>query len=316
MSAERIYPCVRKRITNPRANPNMRVAVLSRGPELYSTRRLMESGRKAGLDMLILDPLKCSLIVEGDNPLVIYKKERMDDIDAIIPRIGASVTFYGAAVITQFSMLDVYTPVTSDGLLRSRNKLRSVQLLSRNGIGLPNTVFTDYDIDQEQLQESLGEPPYIIKLLEGTQGLGVVLAENEQAAHSVIQAFNKLKARVIVQEFVSECYGRDLRVFVVGGKVVGAMTRQASSGFRSNLHRGGTANLVELTKEEEETALKATAVMGLDVAGVDILQSDRGPLVMEVNASPGLEGIEKSTGLDIAGHIIGLIKEKALAHVG
>lgn len=294
----------------------MRLAILSRGPELYSTRRLMEAGRKAGIEMQILDPLKCSLIVEQDHPLVYYKRQSVEGLDGIIPRIGASVTFYGAAVITQFTMMGVYTPVTGESLFRSRNKLRSVQMLSRNGIGLPNTVFTDYDLDNAQLVDSLGEPPYIIKVLEGTQGLGVVLVENEQAAHSVIQAFNKLKARIIVQEFISECYGRDLRVFVVGGKVVGAMTRQASSGFRSNLHRGGIAKLVELTPAEEETALKAAKVMGLEVAGVDILQSDRGPLVMEVNASPGLEGIEKSTGVDIAGHIIDHICAKIHAHVG
>jgi len=294
----------------------MRLAILSRGPELYSTRRLMEAGRKAGIEMQILDPLKCSLIVEQDHPLVYYKRQPVEGLDGIIPRIGASVTFYGAAVITQFTMMGVYTPVTGEALFRSRNKLRSVQMLSKKGVGLPNTVFTDYDLDNAQLVASLGEPPYIIKVLEGTQGLGVVLVENEQAAHSVIQAFNKLKARIIVQEFISECYGRDLRVFVVGGKVVGAMTRQASSGFRSNLHRGGIAKLVELTPAEEETALKAAKVMGLEVAGVDILQSDRGPLVMEVNASPGLEGIEKSTGVDIAGHIIDHICAKIHAHVG
>lgn len=294
----------------------MRLAILSRGPELYSTRRLMEAGRKAGIEMQILDPLKCSLIVEQDHPLVYYKRQSVEGLDGIIPRIGASVTFYGAAVITQFTMMGVYTPVTGEALFRSRNKLRSVQMLSKKGVGLPNTVFTDYDLDNTQLVASLGEPPYIIKVLEGTQGLGVVLVENEQAAHSVIQAFNKLKARIIVQEFISECYGRDLRVFVVGGKVVGAMTRQASSGFRSNLHRGGIAKLVELTPAEEETALKAAKVMGLEVAGVDILQSDRGPLVMEVNASPGLEGIEKSTGVDIAGHIIDHIRAKIHAHVG
>jgi ribosomal protein S6--L-glutamate ligase len=276
----------------------------------------MEAGRKAGIEMQILDPLKCSLIVEQDHPLVYYKRQSVEGLDGIIPRIGASVTFYGAAVITQFTMMGVYTPVTGEALFRSRNKLRSVQMLSKKGVGLPNTVFTDYDLDNTQLVASLGEPPYIIKVLEGTQGLGVVLVENEQAAHSVIQAFNKLKARIIVQEFISECYGRDLRVFVVGGKVVGAMTRQASSGFRSNLHRGGIAKLVELTPAEEETALKAAKVMGLEVAGVDILQSDRGPLVMEVNASPGLEGIEKSTGVDIAGHIIDHICAKIHAHVG
>ena len=191
-----------------------------------------------------------------------------------------------------------------------------MQILSRNGIGLPNTVFTDYMQDTDQLIQVLGQPPWIIKLLEGTQGLGVVLAENQSAAQSVIEAFNKLKARIIVKEFISESAGKDLRVFIVGGKVVGAMKRQAASGFRSNLHRGGSATLVNLSEAEERTALKAAKVMGLDIAGVDILQSDRGPLVMEVNASPGLEGIEKATGVDIAGKIIEYIMEKMKEHVG
>jgi len=294
----------------------MRIAVLSRGPGLYSTKRLLEAGKDRGLDMVLMDHLRCNIIIEEDHPQIYFNRKRVEDIDAIIPRIGSSVTFYGAAVITQFQMMGAHTPVSSQALLRSRNKLRSLQILSKNGIGLPNTVFTDYLQDTEQLVQVLGEPPWIIKLLEGTQGLGVVLAENRSAAQSVIEAFNKLKARIIVQEFIAESSGKDLRVFVVGGKVVGAMKRQAASGFRSNLHRGGTATLVELSDEEERTALKATKVMGLDLAGVDILQSNRGPLVMEVNASPGLEGIEKATGVDIAGEIIEYMQAKVTANVG
>lgn len=294
----------------------MKIAVLSRGPELYSTKRLIEAGLERGADMRLMDHLRCNIIIEQDHPQIYYHKKRVEDLDAIIPRIGASVTFYGASVITQFQMMGLYSPVSSQALLRSRNKLRSMQILSRNGIGLPNTVFTDYMQDTDQLIQVLGPPPWIIKLLEGTQGLGVVLAENQNAAQSVIEAFNKLKARIIVQEFIGESAGSDLRVFIVGGKVVGAMKRKAASGFRSNLHRGGSANLVSLSKEEERTALKAAKVMGLDIAGVDILQSNRGPLVMEVNASPGLEGIEKATGVDIAGKIIEFVMEKMKEHVG
>lgn len=294
----------------------MKIAVLSRGPGLYSTRRLIEAGVERGVEMSLMDHLRCNIIIEQDHPQIYYHKKRVEDLDAIIPRIGASVTFYGASVITQFQMMGLYSPVSSQALLRSRNKLRSMQILSRNGIGLPNTVFTDYMQDTDQLIQVLGHPPWIIKLLEGTQGLGVVLAENQSAAQSVIEAFNKLKARIIVQEFISESAGKDLRVFIVGGKVVGAMKRQAASGFRSNLHRGGSATLVNLSEAEERTALKAAKVMGLDIAGVDILQSDRGPLVMEVNASPGLEGIEKATGVDIAGKIIEYIMEKMKEHVG
>jgi ribosomal protein S6--L-glutamate ligase len=294
----------------------MKIAVLSRGPNLYSTKRLLEAGRDRDLEMTLLDHLRCNIVIEQDHPQIYFQRQKVEGLDAIIPRIGASVTFYGAAVITQFQMMGVMSPVTSQALLRSRNKLRSLQILSKNGIGLPNTVFTDYLQDTQLLTQVLGEPPWIIKLLEGTQGLGVVLAENQSAAQSVIEAFNKLKARIIVQEFIAESSGKDLRVFVVGGKVVGAMKRQAASGFRSNLHRGGTATLVELSDEEERTALHATKVMGLDVAGVDLLQSDRGPLVMEVNASPGLEGIEKATGVDIAGEIIEFIMKKVTANVG
>jgi len=211
----------------------MRIAVLSRGPELYSTRRLVQAGRAKGIDIVVLDHLKCHIVVEGNNPHIYYWREKLGKFDAIIPRIGASVTFYGAAVVKQFEMMGVYTPVSSSALIRSRNKLSSLQRLSKYGIGTPNTVFTDYVQDAEFLRNVVGEPPWVIKLLEGTQGLGVVLAENQNAAESVIEAFQKLKARIIVQEFIGECSGTDVRAFVVNGEVVGAMKREAKSGFRS-----------------------------------------------------------------------------------
>jgi ribosomal protein S6--L-glutamate ligase len=229
----------------------------------------------------------------------------LEDVDAVIPRIGASVTFYGTAVVRQFEMMKVFSAIESQALVRSRDKLRSLQILSRAGLGLPKTVFTNYSRNVKDIVKSVGGAPVVIKLLEGTQGLGVVLAENENAAESVIEAFNGLKARVIIQEFVDEAKGSDIRAFVVDGVVVGAMKRQAKQGeFRSNLHRGGTASVYELTEEEENAALKAARVMGLGIAGVDMLQSKHGPLILEVNSSPGLEGIEAATGKDIANSII------------
>ncbi len=255
--------------------------------------------------MLVVDHSKCDLVIEKKKPGIIYKGHMLEDIDAVIPRIGASVTFYGTAVVRQFEMMKVFTAIESQALVRSRDKLRSLQILSRAGLGLPKTVFSNYSRNVKDIIKSVGGAPVVIKLLEGTQGLGVVLAENENAAESVIEAFNGLKARVIVQEFVQEANGADLRAFVVDGVVVGAMKRQAKKGeFRSNLHRGGTASIVELSEEEENAALKAARVMGLGIAGVDMLQSNHGPLILEVNSSPGLEGIEAATGKDIANSII------------
>ncbi len=262
--------------------------------------------------MRIIDHLKCNIEIEKKKPTVYYKGEYIQDIDAIIPRIGASVTFYGTAVVRQFEMMKVYSTVESIALVRSRDKLRSLQILSRAGLGLPKTVFTNYSSDVKQIINTVGGAPCVIKLLEGTQGLGVVLAETRKAAESVIEAFNGLKARVIVQEFIKEAKGADIRAFVVGDTVVGAMKRQAKEGeFRSNLHRGGTAEVIELTDKEENVALRAAKAMNLSVAGVDLLQSDRGPLILEVNSSPGLEGIEAATGKDIAGTIIRLIERNA-----
>lgn len=283
----------------------MKIAILSRNSKLYSTERLVEAAKKRGHDAIVVDHLKCTIELEKKNPKIYYNGSYLEDIDAIIPRIGASVTFYGTAVVRQFEMMKVFTAIESQALVRSRDKLRSLQILARAGVGLPKTVFTNYTKDVNHVIESVGGAPLVLKLLEGTQGLGVVLAETHNAAHSVIEAFNGLKARVIAQQFIKESGGADIRAFVVDGVVVGAMKRQGKEGeFRSNLHRGGTASIIELSDEEESTALKACKAMGLGIAGVDMLQSSKGPLVLEVNSSPGLEGIEGATNKDIAKEII------------
>lgn len=283
----------------------MKIAILSRNPGLYSTRRLVEAGVQRKHEMLVVDHTKCDLIIEKRKPVIIYRGKKLENIDAVIPRIGASVTFYGTAVVRQFEMMKVFTAVESQALLRSREKLRSLQILSRASLGLPKTVFTNYSRNVKEIVQAVGGAPVVVKLLEGTQGLGVVLAETDNAAESVIDAFNGLKVRVIVQEFIEEAKGADIRAFVVDGVVVGAMKRQAKKGeFRSNLHRGGTAEVIELTEEEENAALKAARVMGLGICGVDMLQSKNGPLILEVNSSPGLEGIEKVTGKNIAKSMI------------
>ncbi|MBI1289064.1 MAG: 30S ribosomal protein S6--L-glutamate ligase [Flavobacteriales bacterium] len=287
----------------------MKIAVLSRNPKLYSTKRLVEAGGKRGHEMLVVDHAKCDIIIEKKRPHIIYQGEELTGIDAVIPRIGASITFYGTAVVRQFEMMKVFSAVESQALVRSRDKLRSLQILSRAGLGLPKTAFTNYSKNVSEVINQVGGAPCVIKLLEGTQGVGVVLAETQSAAESVLEAFNGLQARVIVQQFVKEAGGADIRAFVVDGVVVGAMKRQGKEGeFRSNLHRGGTASVYELTDDEENTALKAARVMGLGVAGVDMLQSKSGPMIMEVNSSPGLEGIENATGKNIAGSIIRYIE--------
>lgn len=283
----------------------MKIAVLSRNPKLYSTKRLIEAGIERGHNMVVIDHSKCNLVIEKKKPQIVYNGKILNDIDAIIPRIGASITFFGTAVVRQFEMMKVFTAVESVSLGRSRDKLRSLQILSRAGLGLPKTVFTNHSKNVEDVIESVGGAPMVIKLLEGTQGVGVVLAETNNAAKSVLDAFNGLKVRVIAQEYIEESRGSDIRAFVVDGVVVGAMKRTGKEGeFRSNLHRGGSAQIIQLTDEEENTALKAARVMGLGVAGVDMLQSKNGPLIMEVNSSPGLEGIESATGVDIAKSII------------
>jgi ribosomal protein S6--L-glutamate ligase len=287
----------------------MKIVVLSRNPHLYSTSRIVEAGEKRGHEMLVIDHTKCDLLIEKRKPQILYKGKPLEGIDAVIPRIGASVTFYGTAVVRQFEMMKVFTATESQALVRSRDKLRSLQILSRAGLGLPKTAFTNYSKDVKTVVKNVGGAPCVIKLLEGTQGVGVVLAENQNAAESVLEAFNGLKARVIVQEFIKEAGGADIRAFVVDGVVVGAMKRQGKEGeFRSNLHRGGSAQVIELTDEEENAALKAAKSLGLGIAGVDMLQSKKGPLIMEVNSSPGLEGIEGATGKDIANTIIRYIE--------
>lgn len=291
----------------------MNIAILSRDSKLYSTQRLKEAGEKRGHKVEIIDHMKCVLLIEKKNPMVWYNGKKLDYFDAIIPRIGASVTFYGAAVVRQFEMMKVFTAVESQALIRSRDKLRSLQILSRAGLGMPKTIFMDYSRDTEGVIEAVGGAPVVIKLLEGTQGLGVVLAENKKAAQSVIEAFHGLHARIIVQEFIKEAKGVDLRAFIVNGEVVGAMKRQATreGEFRSNLHRGGVASLIKLSRQEKHAAISAAKKMGLGVAGVDLLPSKRGPLIIEVNSSPGLEGIEGATKVDIAGKIIQYLEKHA-----
>jgi len=283
----------------------MKIAILSRNPKLYSTRRLVEAAQNRGHEVIVVDHLKCDLIIEAGQPAILYKGAVLTNIDAIIPRIGASVTFYGTAVVRQFEMMKVKSAVGSQAIVRSRDKLRCMQILSRAGLGMPKTAFTNYSKDSKKLVDQVGGSPCVIKLLEGTQGLGVVLAETDKAAESVIEAFHNLKARIIVQEFIAESKGADIRAFVVNGQVVGAMKRQGKEGeFRSNLHRGGTGMLIKLSAAEKAAALLAAKTLDLAVAGVDMLQSKRGPLILEVNSSPGLEGIEKATKLDIASKII------------
>lgn len=290
----------------------MRIAVLSRNEDLYSTQRLREAAEKRGHEVEIIDYLRCYMNIFLEHPSIHYKGKQLPDFDAIIPRISAKRTFYGCSVVRQFERMGTFSINQSISITRARDKLRSLQLLSRRGVGLPITGIANSPSDVDDLIKMLGGPPLIIKLIEGTQGVGVVLAETKKAAESVIQAFMGLNANIIIQEYVKESQGSDIRCFVIGDKVVAAMKRQAEPGeFRSNLHRGGKAEVIKITKAERETAVKAARIMGLKLAGVDLLRSDRGPLVMEVNSSPGLEGIEKATGKDIASMIIHYIEKNA-----
>lgn len=293
----------------------MKVAILSRNRKLYSTRRLIEACEQHGHEPMVLDVLRTYMDIASSAPEAHFNGKQLPDFDAVIPRIGASVTFYGTAVLRQFEMMGAYPLNESVAISRSRDKLRSLQLLSRKGVGLPKTGYAHDPDDIPDLIKMVGGAPLVIKLLEGTQGIGVVLAETKKAAESVIEAFMGLKANIMVQEYIKEAGGADIRCLVVGEKVVAAMKRQALPGeFRSNLHRGGSASLVKLTPAERATAVKAAGVMGLNVAGVDILRSERGPLVMEVNSSPGLEGIEAATGKDIASLIVDFIDKNAKPH--
>lgn len=293
----------------------MKIAILSRNKKLYSTRRLIEACEQRGHETMVLDVLRTYMNIESSKPETHFNGEALPQFDAVIPRIGASVTFYGTAVLRQFEMTGAYPLCESVAISRSRDKLRSLQLLSRKGIGLPRTGFAHNPDDIQDLIKMVGGTPLVIKLLEGTQGIGVVLAETKKAAESVLEAFMGLKANILVQEYIKEAGGADIRCFVIGDKVVAAMKRQAQPGeFRSNLHRGGSASLIRITPSERATAVKAARIMGLNVAGVDLLRSERGPLVMEVNSSPGLEGIESATGKDVAGMIVEFIEKNAKPH--
>ena len=293
----------------------MKIAILSRNSKLYSTQRLVEAAKSRGHQVRVLDPLRCYMDITSQKPSVHYKGEVLGGFDAVIPRIGASITFYGTAVLRQFEMMGVFPANESVAISRARDKLRSLQLLSRKGVGLPVTGFAHSPDDIDDLLDQVGQPPFVIKLLEGTQGMGVVLAETRKAAESVIQAFMGLRANILVQEFIKEAGGADIRCFVVGDKVVASMKRQAKEGeFRANLHRGGTAKEVKITPEERLTATRVAKIMGLNVCGVDILRSNHGPVVLEVNSSPGLEGIESATGKDIAGMIVQFIERNAKPH--
>lgn len=290
----------------------MKIVILSRNPNLYSTRRLVEEAKLLNHEIEVIDTLKCFMDITSAKPSILYQKRTLSNIDAIIPRIGASITFYGAAILRQFEMMGVYPLNESVAIGRSRDKLRSLQILSRKGLGLPRTSFAHSTKMTKNLIQLVGGAPLVVKLLEGTQGKGVVLAETNKAAESVIDAFRELHADFLVQEFVKEASGEDLRLFVIGDKVVASMKRKAKSGeFRSNLHRGGVAEKVKITKTERATAVKAAKAMGLGVAGVDLLRSSTGPKIMEVNSSPGLRGIEEVTGINVAKQIIEYIEKNA-----
>lgn len=290
----------------------MKLAILSRNSKLYSTRRLVEAARQRGHTARVLDPLRCYMRISSSGFQLHYKGRSLADYDAVIPRIGASITRYGTAVLRQFELMGTYSPNPSDAILRARDKLRAHQLLAAQGIDLPVTVFGDNPDDTTDLLSMLGPPPHVIKLNEGAQGAGVMLTEKPSASRSVVEALRGLYASFVVQEFIAEAEGADLRCFVVGDEVVASMRRQAPEGdFRSNLHRGGTAMRMEATDEERAVAVRAARVLGLGVAGVDLIRAARGPLVLEVNSTPGLEGIEAVCGVDVAGKIVEHLAAKA-----
>lgn len=292
----------------------MKIAILSRKPSLYSTRRLKEAGERRGHDVHVVNYLRCYMDITSHRPQVMYQGRILEGYDAVIPRVGASQTSYGTAVVRQFEMMGVFCVNGSQGIQSARDKLRCLQVLARQGIGLPVTGCAHSTKDSGGLVKIVGGPPLVVKMLQGTQGVGVVLAENQEAAESVIEAFRGIKADILVQEFIRESAGSDVRAFVVGGRVIAAMRRQARPGeFRANLHRGGTASPIRLTPEERTTAVRAAKATGLLVAGVDILRSAHGPLVLEVNASPGLEGIERATGVDVAACVYDFIEKSVVS---
>jgi len=290
----------------------MRIAMLARNPNLYSHKRLVEAAETRGHEIKIFNTLRITMNITSHRPAAHYDGTKIEGYDAVIPRIGASVTFYGLAVLRQLEMMGVWSLNESVAIGRSRDKLRSVQLLARKGIGLPITTFAHDPKQSDEVIKMAGGAPVVIKLLEGTQGIGVVLGETESSAKSVIEAFRGVKVNILVQEFIKEAGGSDIRAFVVGERVVAAMRRQGAEGeFRSNIHRGGSATSIKITPEERSTAVRAAHILGLNVCGVDMLRSNHGPVVMEVNSSPGLEGVEKATGIDIAGKIIEFIEKHA-----
>lgn len=292
----------------------MKIAILSRSSNIYSTSRLIEEAKKRNHKVIVVDPLKCNLVMEKNEPHIHVVKHKLERMDAIIPRIGSSITHYGSAVIRQFEMMNIFTALNSNALLRSRDKLRSMQLLSRESIDFPKTFYTNMNssLEAEDILEFVGGIPLVVKVLEGTQGMGVMLLESKMAAISVIQALHSLQAKIMVQEFIKEAGGKDLRLFVVNNKIVGSMVREGKEGdFRSNLHRGGMGTQAKLSKEEKFVALQACKAMGLNIAGVDMIRSNRGPLILELNSSPGLEGIEAVTGVNIAESIIKFVEHGA-----
>ncbi len=290
----------------------MKIAMLARNANLYSHKRLKEAAEQRGHTLDIINTLRCYMNIASRRPEVYYNGAKLTGYDAVIPRIGASVTFYGTAVLRQFEMMGVYPLNESVAIGRSRDKLRSMQILAREGVGLPVTTFAHDPNQTEEVLKLAGGAPLVIKLLEGTQGIGVVLADTDRSAKSVVEAFRGAQVNILVQEFIKEAGGEDIRVLVVGGKVIAAMKRKGAEGdFRSNLHRGGSANMVKISPEERSTALRSAKAMGLNVCGVDLLRSNHGPVVMEINSSPGLEGIENATGIDIASKIIELLEKQA-----
>lgn len=292
----------------------MKIALMCRNADLYSHKRLQEAAEERGHEVKIVNHLRCYINITAHRPEIVYENEKLKGFDAVIPRIGASVTYFGAAVLRQFEMMGVYPLNESVAVSRSRDKLRSLQLLARKGIGLPVTIFAHRTSDPEKVVDMAGGAPVVIKLLEGTQGIGVVLGETAKSAESIIQAFGGVNTNILVQEFIKEAGGEDIRCLVVGDKVVASMLRKGKEGdFRSNLHRGGSAQMVKITAQERATATSAAKAMGLNVCGVDMLRSNHGPVVMEVNSSPGLEGVEKATGKDVAGSIIQFLEKKATA---
>lgn len=291
----------------------MKIALLARNPRLYSHRRIVEAARSRGHDIEVINTLRVSINITSKRPSLYYRKRQLEDFDAVIPRIGASITFYGLAVLRQFEVMGVYPLNESVAIGRSRDKLRCMQLLARRGIGLPNTAFTNDPKQAEDVIDLVGGAPVVIKLLEGTQGIGVMLGETMKSAKSVIEAFQGANVNILVQEFIKEAGSADIRALVIGDKVIAAMKREGPAGeFRSNLHRGGLGQKVKITPQERATAVRAARTLGLNVCGVDMLRSKSGPMVLEVNSSPGIEGLEKATGVDVASQIIDFLERNAV----